>query len=252
MLNDRGNSTHNETPLSNGLRVHLGSQRDRLRKLHANYLVSRRPRRGQASRLAGGTHCVLNILSNPIRTLHKTVRSLLAQDIRADRMILWLKETSSTFPMMFGIQQLVSKFVTAPTSARTRKSFLLSKHSRKRYRHGRRRPLLSSPLVDDLVSGVVPDEKVIACVRAHKPEMHRGTFSPYSSWTWEFVTSGEVRDDLSLPGSSALYPPGSLAPETATLRHSPSYARPLMTYGSTAWLSAPAPVTARSVAVSSL
>ena len=79
-----------------------------------------------------------------------------------------------------------------------------------------------------LVGGFAPNERVIACVRAHKPEMSRGTFGPYSSWTWEFVTSGEVRDDLfPTGGAGALYPPGSLAPEPATLRHSPSYAQPL-------------------------
>src|SRR6478736_6608940 len=79
--------------LPNALRVYLGSQRDRLRKLHANYLVSRRPRRGNKPHGLPG-ELVVSLTSYPIRfrTLHKTIRSLLGQDIRADRVILWLAD----------------------------------------------------------------------------------------------------------------------------------------------------------------
>ena len=148
--------------------------------------------------------------------------------------------------MMFeNSSNLVSKSGTAPTSARTRKSFLLSnpKHLSSR----------QTTTFTILIAGrrcqlnvVIPDEKVITCVRAHKPEMRHGGFLAHTHrWAVEFVTSAEVRDDHRCGLSTWVASPGDLR----LLRHSPRYGhRSFM--ASTAWLSAPACPTARSAAVS--
>ena len=186
--------------LSDGLRVHLGSQRDRLRKLHANYVVSRRPRRGNKPHGLPG-ELIVSLTSYPIRfrTLHKTARSLLAQDIRADRTILWLAEGDEQYLpddvrelQQLGLEirncaDLRSYKKIIPALEAFPEAFIVTADDDLYY---------PRDWLTNLVSGVVPNEKVIACLRAHKPEMRHGTFGPYSSWTWEFVTSGEVRDDL--------------------------------------------------------
>ncbi len=191
----------------------------RLRKWRAERSVREGSKReGQAHGLPG--ELIVSLTSHPPRfgTLAKTLRSLLNQDVRADRTILWLAESDAdalpsearglvgdgleirTCPDLRSYKKIVPALREFPDA------FVVTADDDLYY---------PPDWLGKLVRGFVPQDKVIVCVRAHKPARDRNGFRPYSSWHWEFVTSGEIRDDLfPTGGAGALYPPGSLAPET--------------------------------------
>ena len=205
--------------LPSGVRKRLSPARDALRKWRAERSVRGRVDRGDRPHGLPG-ELIVSLTSHPPRfsTLAKTLRSLLAQDVRADRTILWLAtgDENSLPSEVVDLQHhgleirtcedLGSYKKIVPTLLEFPNAFIVTADDDLYY---------SRDWLTKLVSGVVPQEKVIVCVRAHKPEADEHGFRPYSLWHWEFVTSGEVRDDLfPTGGAGALYPPGSLAAET--------------------------------------
>ena len=202
-----------------GLRERLAPFRDALRKRRAEWSVRGGVRRGHRPHGLPG-ELIVSLTSYPPRfaTLHKTIRSLLAQDVRADRTILWLAEGDRAL-LPVAVRELEQHGLEIRSCADLRSykkivpalqafpdAFIVTADDDLYY---------PRDWLTKLVRGSVPGEKVIVCVRAHKPAMKDGAFAPYSSWHWELVTSGDVRDDLfPTGGAGALYPPGTLAAET--------------------------------------
>ena len=193
--------------------------RNALRKWRAERSVKSPVRPGGLAHGLPG-ELIVSLTSFPPRfpTLAKTIRSLLSQNVRADRTILWLAEGDEKFlpADVLDLQPHGLEVRTCPDLRSYKKlipalrafpnAFIVTADDDLFY---------PRDWLERLVGGFVPNEKVIVCVRAHKPARDAGEFRPYSSWHWELVTSGEVRDDLfPTGGAGALYPPGALAPET--------------------------------------
>lgn len=162
---------------------------------------------------------IVSLTSYPPRyaTLSKALRSLLSQDVRADRTILWLAQRDEELlpAEVRELQQHGLEIRTCPDLRSYKKivpalqafpeAFIVTADDDLYY---------PRDWLTKLVGGFVPAEKVIVCVRAHRPERDGSGFRPYPSWHWEYVTVGEIRGDLfPTGGAGALYPPGSLAPE---------------------------------------
>jgi len=73
--------------------------------------------------------------------------------------------------------------------------------------------------LETLATGVIPHEPVIVCRRAHRPCWLGDRFAPYADWEHDITTGGLI-DECIFPttGAGTLFPPGSLAPETADER----------------------------------
>jgi len=153
--------------------------------------------------------------------LAKTLKSLLAQDVLADRTILWLAD--SDLQMLpgdvlqltaFGLEirtceDIGSYKKIVPALREFPDAFVVTADDDIYY---------PPDWLSELVGGVRPGEKLVVCRRAHRPLGKLGDFAPYSQWEWEIKTDEGVRDDLfPTGGAGALYPPGSLAPEVLSI-----------------------------------
>jgi hypothetical protein len=194
------------------LRNYAGRQKHNLRSITAEAAVAGPIRKGRVPHNLPG-ELIVSLTSYPDRfpTLHKTVRSLLSQDMPADRTILWVAhEDAPLVP-----RAVIDTGIEVRTCDNTR-SYKKIIPALKEF------PTAFIATADDdvyyprdwlatLVSGSEPG--VITCRRAHKPMP-----GPYSAWQWEIITNGEVRDDLFPTGcGGVLYPPNSLAPETCNV-----------------------------------
>jgi hypothetical protein len=208
--------------LPRSIRNRLGAAKAKLRLREAERAVARfRQPSGRPHNLPG--ELIVSLTSHPPRfpTLAKTLKSLLAQDVSADRTILWLDDKD--VPELPGeVKELTSLGLEIRTCRNVR-SYNKIVHTLLEF------PDAYVATADDdlyyppdwlgiLVAGVIPGERVIVCRRTHKPLGCDGDFGPYTQWQWEFITSGEVRDDLfPTGGAGAIYPPRSLAPEVTDM-----------------------------------
>lgn len=201
------------------MRARLAPFRNRLRKWRAEQSVRGHVLRGNRPHGLPG-ELIVSLTSYPPRfaTLAKTLRSLLAQDVLADRTILWVEEDDRELlpPNVLQLQQQGLEVRTCPDLRSYKKivpalrefpdAFIVTADDDLYY---------PRDWLAKLAGGFVPEEKVIVCVRAHRPARDAKGFQPYSLWHWGYVTSGEIRDDLfPTGGAGALYPPGCLPPET--------------------------------------
>jgi Glycosyl transferase family 2 len=204
------------------VRNRLSAVRGKLRLREAERAVARfRQPSGRPHGLPG--ELIVSLTSHPPRfpTLAKTLKSLLAQDVRADRTILWL-EAGDVAGLPHEVKDLIPLGLEVRTCRNVR-SYNKIVHTLVEF------PDAYVATADDdlyyppdwlgiLVEGVIPGETVIVCRRTHKPVGRDGEFGPYTQWHWEFVTQGEIRDDLfPTGGAGVIYPPRSLAPEVTDL-----------------------------------
>lgn len=150
-------------------------------------------------------------------TLSKTLRSLLAQTVRADRTILWVPEEDRP-ELPADVLSLEERGLEIRTSRNLRsygKIIPALENWPDAYIVTADDDLYYEPTwLETLVGGAVPGEHVIVCRRAHRPKQNGSGFEPYAEWDWDVVTNGEVRDDLfPTGGAGALYPPRSLSPD---------------------------------------
>ncbi|MCH8614670.1 glycosyltransferase [Sphingomonas sp. SM33] len=166
---------------------------------------------------------IISLTSYPPRypTLAKTLKSLLAQDIRADRTILWLEDKDvPALPEDVRVLTEVGLEIRKCVNIRSYNKLI---HTLVDF------PEAYVVTADDdvyypphwlavLVEAVKPGETAIICRRAHQPQGRNGQFGKYADWRWEIVTDGELRDDLFPTGvGGVLYPPHSLAPEVTDM-----------------------------------
>jgi hypothetical protein len=163
---------------------------------------------------------IISLTSYPPRfaTLHLTLSSLLMQTVQADRLILWIGQADmvSLPPEVLALEALGVE-IRATEDLRSYKKFVPAL---------RDFPDANIVTADDdlyygphwlemLVDGAKGAPGAIVCRRAHRPKWRGKTLLPYGQWDHDIVTGGKV-DPMIFPtsGGGALYPPGSLAPET--------------------------------------
>ena len=201
------------------IRRSLRTVRDRLRLWLAERAVDRFQLKEAAPHGLEG-QLVVSLTSYPPRygTLHKTLKSLLLQTIKADRTVLWIAEGDMT-SLPEEVRRLVwSGLEIRPcTDLRSYNKIIPALNLwPEAYIVTADDDLYYPPdWLETLVRGVVPGEKVIVCRRAHLPRRTATGFAPYSEWHWDIVTDGGIRTDLFPTGvGGVIYPPRSLPPET--------------------------------------
>lgn len=163
---------------------------------------------------------VVSLTSYPprYRTLVRTLRSLLSQSIRPDRVILWVghqdmaalpQDALSLIPFGLEIREcedLRSYKKIIPSIEEWPDAYIVTADDDLYY---------DPEWLKTLVNGVVPNEQVIVCRRAHRPDMNK----PYHQWQFDVVTDGAIDDDLFPTGcGGVLYPPRSLHPDVLNRR----------------------------------
>ena len=163
---------------------------------------------------------VVSLTSYPPRfpTLVRTLRSLLSQSIRPDRVVLWIAHQD-----LAALPQDVLSLIPFGLDIRgcdDLRSYTKIIHSLEAWPDAyivtAADDLYYEPQwLNTLVSGVTPGEKVIVCRRAHRPDLSK----PYRDWRFDVITDGTIEDDLFPTGvGGVLYPPNSLHPDTVDRR----------------------------------
>lgn len=196
--------------------------RERLRHWQAERAVARF-RRPAAKPHGLSRELVVTLTSYPARypILHKTLRSLLLQSVRADRIVLWIAGKPSDLPQQVQDLQALGLEIRTCDELRSYKkiipaleafpaAYLVTADDDLYY---------ESRWLETIVEGAADDPTVIVCRRAHRPRRQGSGFAPYSTWEHDIVTDGAAEACLfPTSGAGALFPPGSLAPEV-TDRH---------------------------------
>lgn len=191
------------------------------RRRAALKLLDEFPRHPASPRHGLPAPLVVSLTSYPPRypTLHLTIKSLLDQTVRPDRIILWLahgdadslpREVTELEGPLFTVRQcedLRSFNKIIPLLRAEPESFIVVADD-DLYYHDR--------WLETLVDAYDPDEPTIVCHRAHEVAYDQaGRLAPYHQW--QLSVSGEdterPRTDL-FPTNcgGVLYPPGSLPP----------------------------------------
>lgn len=189
---------------------------DDLRHMLAERAVKFLDPKGKPHHLPG--ELIVTLTSYPPRyhCLRKTLVSLLMQDVRPDRIILWLADGPDSFPpadvldlQSHGLEirfcddiRSYKKIIPALESFPS--AYLVTADDDLYYEPGWLRKI---------IDGFVFGEKVIICRRAHRPKYNGMKLAPYTEWRHEFISDSIERCIFPTSGAGALYPPGSLAPE---------------------------------------
>lgn len=190
----------------------------RVRLARAEHAVAGFTRQtGRPHGLGGELVVSLTSYSARFGVLSKTIKSLLSQSIRPDRTVLWIAHNDfAEIPTAVlnlehhGLEIRVCEDIRSykkivPSLRQWPRAYIVTADDDFYY---------EPKWLEKIVGGVVPDQKVIVCRRAHRPILAGLSFAPYANWDWDVVTDEDVRDDLfPTGGAGALYPPGSLAPE---------------------------------------
>lgn len=193
------------------IRNALRAAQARVRLVHALLRTARDPKpKGRPHNLPGPL--IVSLPSYPARfpALARTIRGLLNQTIRADRTVLWLAEEDvALVPQNVSDLRALGLEIRTCVDLRSFKKIIPSlKAWPDAYIVTADDDLYYEPRwLEKLVDGVVPGEPVIVCRRAHLFSSLR----PYKHWHLDFITSGELRDDLFPTGcGGVVYPPDSL------------------------------------------
>jgi len=188
--------------------------------------LSRFPQRPDAPRHRLPGELVVSLTSYPGRfgMIELTLKSLLDQTVRPDRLVLWIAhdEYDQLPPAVLALQNDIFS-VRQCENLRNFKKILPSLEAF---------PGAFIVICDDdtyypedwlngLVNAYDPEEPSIVCYRCHRlsytPE---GRLAPYRSWRRNAADDNDgslVRDLLPTGNGGVLYPPGSLPPETNNL-----------------------------------
>jgi hypothetical protein len=163
---------------------------------------------------------IVSLTSYPRRfpILDFTIRSLLNQTVRPDRVILWLAEDDvkylpSAVRRLAGLEirtcrDLRSFNKLVPALQEFPRAFVATADDDLFYRRS---------WLEELVDGWASDVPTIQCHRAHRmPNLIDGTLPPYRSWEWDVQDERSRKPSIDLVGlgvGGVLYYPGCLHPE---------------------------------------
>jgi hypothetical protein len=161
---------------------------------------------------------VLSLTSYPPRypTLELTLKSLLMQTVKPDKLILWVSGSEFDLPADVRNLRRFGLDIRVTPDIKSYKKIIPTLETF---------PCANIVTADDdlfyerrwlerIVGGAVPGEKVIVCRRAHRPMRKGRGYAPYTSWEHDVVTDGGLSNCLfPTSGAGALFPPGALAPE---------------------------------------
>jgi FkbM family methyltransferase len=166
-------------------------------------------------RLPGRLVVTLTSYGARFPTLHLTLKSLLAQDMRADRTVLWIAEGERTdlptevlslqdagLDIRF-CEDIRSYKKIIPTLAEEPDSFIVTADDDFYYEPG---------WLAGLVQCWDGHAKTVVAHRAHRIRTRAGDAYPeaYRLWEWQITNRGETSDRLfPTSGSGVLYPPGA-------------------------------------------
>ena len=200
--------------------------KDGIRRRRALRTLAQFPRNPNAPRHSLPAELVISLTSYPARfpTLHLTVKSLLDQTIRPDRIVLWiavddvsqlpetLTELQSDRFQIETCEDLRSFKKILPSLAKFPDAFILIADDDTYYPDGWLR---------SLVETYDPAHPSVVFTRGHRPRYSAdGKLMPYRQWDRNAVNDpdGTVSQDMLATGNGGvLYPPGSLPPETTDL-----------------------------------
>ena len=198
------------------------SIQDQMRRKAAERAVAAfREPNGKPHTLPG--ELIVNLTSFPPRYayLRKTLVSLLMQEVRPDRTILWLAEGLENVPpsdildlQTFGLEirycdDIRSYKKLIPALEAFPNSYLVTADDDLYY---------ECRWLKKIVEGFVPGNPVIVCRRAHRPLFDGTKFAPYSRWKQDIISDSVERCIFPTSGAGALFPPGSLAPDVTERR----------------------------------
>lgn len=190
---------------------------DRARRKKAERTVAAfRGPEGRPHGLPGELIVTLTSFPPRYHCLQKTLIGLLMQEVRPDRIILWLGTDAKNVP-----PQEVLELQSQGLEIRYRediRSYTKIIHALEEF------PQAYLVTADDdlfyekdwlkkIVDGFVASGPVIVCRRAHRPELRNGELTPYESWEQDVISNAIERCIFPTTGAGVLFPPGSLAPE---------------------------------------
>ena len=203
--------------LPKGLKPAARRAQDWVRRKKAERAIAafRRPE-GRPHGLPG--ELIITLTSFPPRyhCLRKTLVSLLMQDVRPDKVILWLGTEPEKVPppgvlelQSFGLEiryreDIRSYTKIIPALEECPGAYLVTADDDLFYERG---------WLGKILQGFDPEHPVIACRRAHRPKLQDGGLAPYDEWDQEIVSDTIERCLFPTTGTGVLFPPGSLAPE---------------------------------------
>lgn len=184
------------------------------------------PRHPNAPRHSLPGELVVSLTSYPARyaTLHLTLKSIIDQRVRPDRIILWIahehmdglpESVTSLQNALFEIRpwediRNFKKIVPALTSFP--EAFILIADDDTYY---------PDDWLEQLVEAYDPAQPTIVCHRAHRPTYTAdGSLAPYRDWRRAVANRATYRPQTGLlptGNGGVLYPPGSLPPQTTDL-----------------------------------
>jgi len=154
---------------------------------------------------------IISLTSFPPRfaTLHLTLKCLLLQNIKPDRVILWISHSDkNTIPRninslkKFGLEikfhdDIKSYKKIIPTIETNPEAFIVTADDDLYY---------PKPWLNHLASSFNPKENNVICHRAHEIKFKNAVIQPYKNWDLNTVNS---KSNLIFPtsGAGALYPP---------------------------------------------
>lgn len=194
------------------------------RAIHGRYLMRRfrrapDPVRPAPHKLPG--ELIVSLTSYPARyaTLDLTLRSLLAQSVKPDRLILWIAHGDMDL-LPERVRALLEEGVSirACDDIRSYKklipaleafpgAFIVTADDDVHY---------ASDWLATLADGVTPGERTIVARRTHRVKRREdGRIAPYAEWQWDVRDAAARRPSTDLMPTGAggiLYPPGAFAP----------------------------------------
>jgi len=192
------------------------------RAVHARYLVRRfrrpPPDRPRSARHALPGELIVSLTSYPARfaTLDLTLRSLLAQSVQPDRLILWIAHGDMPrLPHRVLALQDEGVSIRSCDDLRSYKklipaleafpdAFVVTADDDVHY---------AADWLATLVGGVVAGEPVVVARRTHRlKRRENGRIAPYAEWAWDVRDQAARRPSTDLVPTGAggiLYPPGA-------------------------------------------
>jgi hypothetical protein len=163
---------------------------------------------------------ILNLTSYPPRfpTLHLTLKSLLLQDVKADKVILWLYRADYNFlpQEVLALQQDGLNIELVDTDIKSYKKLIpaLQLYPQAYHVTADDDIYYRNDWLAELLTGYRGQVHEIVCLRAHYITLDNcGKLKPYRYWQAKTEHRGPDNRLFFTSGAGALFPPGSLHPD---------------------------------------